>query len=133
MPRINITEPGKDSQAYRFDLKRMQVKVGRSSDSDITIVHRSVSKTHCLIERRKGGYMIFDNGSTNGIKYDGERHSDLALTNGMELEIGDVPAVFTLTDEECDYLTEERFKEREKREEEGEEKSEEEENSDGEG
>ena len=118
MPRISITEPGKDSQAYRFDLKRMQLKVGRSSENDITISHRSVSKVHCLIERRKGGYMIFDNGSTNGIKYDGERHGDLALTNGMELEIGDVPAVFTLTDEECDYLTKERFKERDNREEE---------------
>ncbi len=117
MPRINITEPGKDSQAYRFDLKRMQVKVGRSSDNDITIAHRSVSKVHCLIERRKGGYMIFDNGSTNGIKYEGERHGDLALTNGMELEIGDVPAIFSLTEEECDHLTEERFKEREEKEE----------------
>ncbi|MEJ6572049.1 MAG: FHA domain-containing protein [Akkermansiaceae bacterium] len=129
MPRINITEPGKDSQAYSFDLKRMQLKVGRSSDNDITISHRSVSKVHCLIERRKGGYMIFNNGSTNGIKYEGERHADLALTNGMELEIGDVPAVFTLTDEECDHLTEERLKERENSEKE-EEQSEDEENSD---
>lgn len=115
MPRINISEPGKSSQAYRFDLKRMRILVGRSSDSDIPIAHRSVSKQHCLIERRKGGYMIFDNGSTNGLKLDGEREKDFALTNGMEFEIGDVPAVFTLTDEECDQLTEERFKEREKR------------------
>ncbi|MCP5538218.1 MAG: FHA domain-containing protein [Akkermansiaceae bacterium] len=116
MPRINITEPGKDSQAYRFDLKRMQVKIGRSSDNDIVISHRSVSKSHCLVERRKGGYMIFDNGSTNGIKYKEERRSNLALTNGMKLEIGDVPVEFTLTEEECDYLTEERFKERKKKE-----------------
>lgn len=130
MPRINITEPGKDSQPYRFDLKRMQVKIGRSSENDITIAHRSVSKSHCLIERRKGGYMIFDNGSTNGIKYDGERHSDLALTNGMELEIGDVPAVFTLDDEECDYLTAERFKERKQREKADQEEEEENSNDD---
>jgi len=98
MPRISITEPGKESQPYRFDLKRMQVTIGRSSANDISISHRSVSKTHCIIERRKGGYMVFDNGSTNGIKYRGERCSDLTLTNGMEFEIGDVPAVFTLTD-----------------------------------
>ncbi len=116
MPRISITEPGKESQPYRFDLKRMQVTIGRSSANDISISHRSVSKTHCIIERRKGGYMVFDNGSTNGIKYRGERCSDLTLTNGMEFEIGDVPAVFTLTDEECDYLTEERFKERKEKE-----------------
>ena len=125
MPRLNITEPGKDSQAYRFDLKRMKVMIGRSSSNDIPITHRSVSKVHCLIERRKGGYMLFDNGSTNGIKFEGERVSDITLTNGMEVEIGDVPAVFTLTDEECDYLTEERFKEREKKEEDPEEDGEE--------
>lgn len=116
MPRINITEPGKDSQPYRFDLKRMKVLVGRSSSNDIPIAHRSVSKVHCLIERRKGGYMMFDNGSTNGIKYEGEKVSDITLTNGMEVEIGDVSAVFSLTDEECDQLTEERFKERKKKE-----------------
>lgn len=117
MPRISISEPGKDSQAYRFDLKRMKVLIGRSSSNDIPIAHRSVSKVHCLIERRKGGYMMFDNGSTNGIRHGGERVSDITLTNGMELEIGDVPAVFTLTEEECDHLTEERFKERKQEEE----------------
>ena len=116
MPRISITEPEKDSQAYRFDLKRMKLLVGRSSSNDIPIKHRSVSKVHCLIERRKGGYMMFDNGSTNGIKHDGERVSDITLTNGMKLEIGDVPMEFTLTDEECDCLTEERFKERKEKE-----------------
>lgn len=116
MPRISISEPGKDSQAYRFDLKRMKLLIGRSSSNDIPVSHRSVSKVHCLIERRKGGYMMFDNGSTNGIKFEGKRVSDLTLTNGMELEIGDVPTVFTLTDEECDYLTDERFKGRREKE-----------------
>lgn len=124
MPRINITEPGKASQAYRFDLKRMRTTLGRSSDADITITHRSVSKNHCFIDRLKGGYVIRDNGSTNGVKLNGERQESITLTNGMELEVGDVPAVFTLTTEECDYLTEERFKERgEKRETAGEDKA----------
>ncbi|MBT8036306.1 MAG: FHA domain-containing protein [Verrucomicrobiae bacterium] len=112
MPRINITEPSQASQAYRFDLKRMRITLGRSSSSDITIDHRSVSKNHCFIDRLKGGYVIRDNGSTNGIKLDDERQESITLTNGMELQIGDIPAVFTLTEEECDYLTEERFKKR---------------------
>lgn len=56
--------------------------------------------------------MVFDSGSANGIKFDGEKMSDITLTNGMELEIGDVSMIFTLTDEECDSLTEERFKKR---------------------
>ena len=120
MPRINITEPGKESQAYRFDIKRMKVSVGRSSNNDITINHRSVSKKHAIIERLKGGLVITDHESTNGMKLDGEKMDQITLTNGMEVEIGDVSAVFTLTDEECDQLTEERFKEKEGVEEDGE-------------
>jgi len=69
MPRITITEPGKDSQAYRFD-----------------------------------------------IKLDGERMEQITLTNGMEVEIGDVSAIFSLTEEECDQLTEERFRHKDPKE-----------------
>ncbi len=105
MPRISITEPGETSQAYQFDLKRTKLLIGRSSRNDIPISHRSVSKVHCLIERRESGYIMFNNGATNGIKHNGERVSDITLTNGMELEIGDVLLVFTMTDEECDQLS----------------------------
>lgn len=114
MPRINITEPGKDSQAYRFEIKRMQVTVGRSSSCDISINHRSVSKQHATIDRLKGGLVIRDAESTNGVKLDGERMEQITLTNGMEFEIGDVLAKFSLADEECDLLTEERFKAKQK-------------------
>ena len=109
MPRISITEPGKESQAYRFDIKRMKVTIGRRSESDITILHRSVSKHHCTIERLKGGLKICDQESTNGLFLDGERMSEITLTNGMEFEIGDISAVFSLSYEECDQLTDERF------------------------
>ncbi|NWK55888.1 FHA domain-containing protein [Verrucomicrobiaceae bacterium N1E253] len=110
MPRISITEPGKDSQAYRFDMKRMKVSLGRSSSNDVKIEHRSVSKQHAAIERRKGGLVICDCESTNGVKLDGERQEEITLTNGMEVEVGDVSLEFSLSDEECDQLTEERFK-----------------------
>ena len=109
MPKINISEP-RHTQAYRFDMKRMMVTIGRSSSNHITIQHRSVSKTHCLIDRIKGSFVLRNNGSTNGIKLNGQREEVITLTNGIEVEIGDVSLQFTLTDEECDQLTEERFK-----------------------
>ncbi|MBK1831540.1 FHA domain-containing protein [Verrucomicrobiaceae bacterium R5-34] len=112
MPKINISQPHKDAQAYRFDMKRMRVMIGRSSENDITIEHRSVSKGHCFIDRLKGGFVLRDNGSTNGIKLNGKREEVITLTNGMVVEIGDVPMAFTLTEEECDQLTAERFKAR---------------------
>lgn len=112
MPRLTISEPGKEDQAYSFDTQRMKVSIGRSSSNDISIKHRSVSKQHGTIERLKGGLIICDLDSTNGIKLDGERQEQITLTNGMEIEIGDVPVHFTLSDEECDLLTEERFKQK---------------------
>ena len=121
MPRINITEPGKESQPYHFDLKRKMVKIGRSSESDIKISNRSISKIHCIIERRKGCYMIFDNGSANGIKLDGERRSDFTLTSGMEFEVGDIGVAFTLTEEEGDCLASEESQKLREREAAGEE------------
>ena len=108
MPRISILEPDKDSQAYRFDLKRSRILIGRGSSNDIVVDHRSVSKMHCLIKRREGGLIMFDNGSTNGIKHDGKRVGDIELTHGIELKIGDVFLEFTLTDEESDSLDAER-------------------------
>ena len=97
-------------------MKRMRVMIGRSSKNDIAIEHRSVSKNHCFIDRMKGGFTLRDNGSTNGIKFEGKREEMITLTNGIEVEIGDVPVQFTLTDEECDQLTAERFKESKKEE-----------------
>lgn len=120
MPRINISQPHRGDQPYRFDMKRMRVMIGRSSANDIAIEHRSVSKNHCFIDRMKGGFVLRDNGSTNGIKLGGQREEVITLTNGIEVEIGDVPVQFTLTDEECDQLTAERFKNREHKEEAGE-------------
>ena len=104
MPRISIEEPGEDSQAYRFDLDRTKILIGRSSSNDIPVKHRSVSKVHCLIRRREDGYMMFDNGSTNGIKYEGERVRDIKLADGMELEIGDVSMAFSISAEESEGL-----------------------------
>ena len=110
MPKINISEPHHDPQPYRFDMKRMMITIGRSSSNHISIQHRSVSKTHCLIDRMKGGFVLRDNGSANGIKLNGQREEVITLTNGIEVEVGDVLLQFTLTNEECDQLTEERFK-----------------------
>ena len=58
----------------------------------------------------KGGFVLRDNGSANGIKLNGQREEVITLTNGIEVEVGDVLLQFTLTNEECDQLTEERFK-----------------------
>lgn len=109
MPRVTISEPGKTPQPYRFKLERKIVKIGRSSDSDITIECGSASTHHCTMERVDGGYILRDNGSTNGIKQDDTLMSVIDLYDGMDVLIGDVPMNFQLSDSELETLSKEEF------------------------
>ena len=104
MPRVIITVPEKNAQPYRFQLDRKVVSLGRGSDNDIVIDSGSVSGKHAEMHRVEGGYELADLGSTNGIKYDGNRQQVIPLRSGMSLKLGDVSFDFTLTEEELELL-----------------------------
>lgn len=108
MPRVIITVPEKNPQPYRFQLGRMVVSLGRGSDNDIAIDSGSVSVKHAEMHRVEGGYELADLGSTNGIKYGGNREQRLVLRSGMSVKLGDVTFDFTLSDEEQEILERER-------------------------
>ncbi len=110
MPRVTISEPGKTPQPYRFKLERKIVQIGRGSDNDIVLECASASTHHCNMERVRGGYILRDKGSTNGIKLDDSLMEVIDLFDGMEVLVGDVPLKFQLTDDEIDTLAEESFK-----------------------
>jgi predicted component of type VI protein secretion system len=109
MPRVSITIPGKNSQPYRFQLDRKKVTIGRASDNDIIINCPSVSSLHCTMERVKGGYILRDRNSTNGIKLKGEEMAVIDLRNDSEVRVGDVKFEYTLSDGELDDLDDEEF------------------------
>ncbi|MFK7910558.1 MAG: FHA domain-containing protein [Akkermansiaceae bacterium] len=109
MPRVTISEPGKTPQPYRFKLERKVVKIGRSSESDIIIECGSASTNHCTMERVEGGYILRDNGSTNGIKQEDTLMDIIDLFDGMEVLIGDVPMKFQLSESEIEIIAEEEF------------------------
>lgn len=109
MPRVAITVPGKNSQPYRFQLDRIKVTIGRSSDNDIVIDCPSVSSLHCTMERVDGGYILRDRHSTNGISLGGDDMSVIDLRNDSEIKVGDVNFAYTLSDEELDEIDDEDF------------------------
>lgn len=109
MPRVTISEPGKTPQPYRFKLERTHIKIGRGSENDIVVECASASTHHCTMERVEGGYILRDNGSTNGIKLDDTPMSVIDLFDDMEVLIGDVPMRFQLSDDEIEVLSEEEF------------------------
>lgn len=109
MPRIVITEPGKPGQPYRFDLGHKMASIGRRSDNDIVLTCPSISGQHCTMERVKGGFILRDQESTNGIKLDGQRMHIIDLEDGMKLSLGDVTMEFQLSKDESGTLSKEDF------------------------
>ena len=109
MPRIVITEPDGQGQPYRFEIDRKRVSIGRGSDNDILLEHPSTSSEHCTMERVKGGFILRDQDSTNGIQQNKSLMQVIDLKDGMELSMGDVTLEFQLSDEEIETLSKEDF------------------------
>ena len=115
MPRVLISESGKTPQPYRFKLDHKVIEIGRGGDNNIVIQCRSTSSKHCTMERVKGGYILRDQDSTNGIKQEGALMEVIDLENGMEVLVGDVPLKFTLSEDELEELEQEEFSPHQKR------------------
>ncbi len=100
MPKVVITEPGGIPQAYRFDSAYESVSIGRGSDNEIVLSSPSISRGHCSLERARGGYILRDQNSTNGISLHGSPMEIIHLENGMQVLVGDVSLEFQLSHEE---------------------------------
>ena len=67
-------------------------RIGRDPTSDIVIDHGAVSRRHALLERRGGSWLLRDNGSTNGLWWQGRRVRELVLQDGDRVRFGPEPA-----------------------------------------
>ena len=83
MPKIQITELDKEPQAYSIDLSSELVNLGRAEGNHILLSCPSTSSNHCSIKRVQGGYVVEDNGSTNGVKMGGTQHSVITLKQSL--------------------------------------------------
>ena len=61
------------------------------------------------MERVKGGYILRDQDSTNGIKQEEALMEVIDLVDGMEVLVGDVTLEFTLSEDEIEELEQEEF------------------------
>jgi len=68
--------------------------LGRSRDCDIVIASAEVSREHAEIRPRDGGWIVFDLGSTNGVRVNGEPVGGVGsghpLRAGDQLNLGTV-------------------------------------------
>jgi pSer/pThr/pTyr-binding forkhead associated (FHA) protein len=80
--------------AFEFDQTR--VLIGRGASADVRLPHAAVSESHAALRLEGSGYVLTDEGSTNGTRVNGVR---LVPGRGKALRSGDVVEVagFLLT------------------------------------
>jgi hypothetical protein len=64
------------------------MSIGRLPGNSIVINDPDISRRHCVIERWEGRYSIYDLGSRNGTKVNGERIQRTELSDGDVITIG---------------------------------------------
>lgn len=78
-----------DLEGERWTLQQEQTVIGRSSDCDVVLPGRQVSRQHAVIERDDGTYQLRDLGSKNGTFVNGQRvrREPHPLKDGDEIQI----------------------------------------------
>jgi pSer/pThr/pTyr-binding forkhead associated (FHA) protein len=87
---LNTDFAGKD-----FPCTRSEMRIGRTDDNDISVDHRSLSRTHCkLVREETGEWRVIDMQSANGLMVNGEPYAQVTLRTGDVLELGHVKMKF---------------------------------------
>jgi pSer/pThr/pTyr-binding forkhead associated (FHA) protein len=74
-----------DGSRMDFPLEARPLVVGRDDDADIRVNEPLVSKAHARIEPRGAGYVVYDLGSTNLTRVNGEVVYERELRHGDEV------------------------------------------------
>lgn len=73
----------------RFELGEFAT-IGREAGVDIRIAEPSVSRSHCRVWRKRGGYWVTDLGATNPTRVNGMKVESMPLLEGDILTVGDI-------------------------------------------
>jgi diguanylate cyclase (GGDEF)-like protein len=73
----------------RVDIDDAAVRVGRSKDNDLLIVHPSVSRHHCEIWREADSYRVRDLGATNRTRVNDVAIDAAELRDGDHITVGE--------------------------------------------
>jgi ABC transport system ATP-binding/permease protein len=93
---------GKFMAGREFVLDRPSLVIGRTSENDIVIEHKSISRHHARIVREEGQYFALDLESANGVRVNGVDHNRVQLRAGDEIELGQVLLRFVTDDSGAD-------------------------------
>lgn len=78
-------------EEHSFELKSDVVSIGRMEGNDLILFDPTISRRHCLIEKREYGYFLKDLDSRNGLFVNGQKISERILKDGDEIRVGSFP------------------------------------------
>ena len=70
------------------------IVIGRSSDSDLQLPRRTVSRYHCVVWREADHYRLRDLGATNRTLLNGGAVRDARLSEGDRVTVGECTLQF---------------------------------------
>jgi Nif-specific regulatory protein len=90
-----ISEKGKGGM---FELNSAQISIGRDKANEIVLNDASVSRRHCVLERRAEKFFISDSGSLNGTQVNGVEALETELFDRDQISVGDFTFCFLTSD-----------------------------------
>jgi pSer/pThr/pTyr-binding forkhead associated (FHA) protein len=68
--------------------------IGRSNEATLKLIHPSISRKHCVIEKRKIGYVARNISTTNPLYLNDQTISERRLFSGDQLRLGTFSITF---------------------------------------
>jgi Nif-specific regulatory protein len=97
-PRLlAVSGPIKDST---YAITTDEVAIGRDPSNSLSVSDVALSRRHCLLSKKDGGFWISDLDSRNGTFVNGEAVREKSLQHGDQISMGDSVFVFLLHDDE---------------------------------
>ena len=66
--KVQSLWPTTNASTFVYEFAQSRVVIGRSRSADVQLPHAAVSATHASIRTEGAGYVVFDEGSTNGTR-----------------------------------------------------------------
>jgi pSer/pThr/pTyr-binding forkhead associated (FHA) protein len=82
-------------------LKQKKLIIGRSSEATLKLMHPSISRKHCVIEKRDNGFFARNISTTNPLYLNERNVSEQRLFSGDKLQMGTFSITF-ISDEKTD-------------------------------
>ena len=82
-----------EEKLIEYRLQSTRTSIGRADTCDVALPGESISRTHCFVVQREGGFEVIDR-SRHGISVGGQPVKRIALTDGDEIGLGGYRVVF---------------------------------------